>query len=196
MKNSLISKMPGDQWQQFANLRLLYAWQYAHPGKKLMFMGGELGQWHEWQATSQLDWDLLQFENHRGLKTLLGDLNQLYRSETAMHRNDFVVDGFQWIDCHDSDQSVLTFMRHGDGQSIICLINFTPVPRYNYRIGLPAAGGYREILNTDSNRYGGSNLGNEGAIASEAIAWMGFENSVALTLPPLGALFLKREDEE
>ena len=196
MKHSLLDKMPGDSWQKFANLRLLYAWQYAHPGKKLLFMGGEFGQWKEWSEAGSLDWGLLEFPNHRGVHSLLRDLNRLYRTDPALHQYDFDQRGFQWIDCHDNDQSVLGLLRHGDNRSLVCVFNFTPVPRHNYRIGLPVAGNYRELINTDAQVYGGSNCGNDGAIASEDHAWMGFAQSVALTLPPLGALFLELDTRE
>ncbi len=191
LKSSMLQKMPGDTWQKFANLRLIYAWQYAHPGKKLLFMGGEIAQWSEWSATSQLDWPLLHYSNHQGIKSLLIDLNHLYRDEAALYANEFDHSGFQWIDCHDSAQSVLALIRHGNGEQLVCLFNFTPVPRENYRVGLPQEGVYREVINTDSSQYGGSNCGNDGIVHSEPVSWMGFENSVALTLPPLSALFLK-----
>ena len=191
LKKSLLDKMPGDDWQRFANLRLLYAYQYAHPGKKLLFMGGEFGQLNEWDAKSSLDWDLCEDSRHSGLQKLVADLNTLYRSERAMHVYDFKTEGFQWIDCHDSEQSVLSFIRHGDNEQIICIFNFTPVPRSNYRIGAPAAEHYEEIFNSDSAYYGGSDMGNSGLISVDSESWMGFECSLKLTLPPLGALFLK-----
>ncbi len=191
MKGSLLDKMPGDYWQRFANLRLFYAWQYAHPGKKLLFMGGEFGQWNEWKATGELDWSLKDFPAHEGISRLIADLNHLYAHEPALYRHDFESSGFGWIDCHDSDQSVLSLMRTGDGQVLVVVLNFTPVPRMAYRIGVPAAGGYREILNTDSAWYGGSNIGNGGQVVSEQVAWMGFSHSISLALPPLGAIFLK-----
>ncbi|MCW5587512.1 MAG: alpha amylase C-terminal domain-containing protein, partial [Chromatiales bacterium] len=193
MKHSLLDKMPNDAWQKFANLRLLFAWQYAHPGKKLLFMGGELAQWHEWRQSEALDWPLLQQDSHRGIHDLVCDLNRLYRSQPALHRHDFDQQGFEWIDCHDSDRSILSLIRHGDGQSVVCLFNFTPVPREGYRIGLPAAGSYREILNTDAAVYGGSNLGNAGMVAATADPWRDRPCSALVDLPPLGAVFLQRE---
>ena len=193
MKRSLLDKMPNDAWQKFANLRLLFAWQYAHPGKKLLFMGGELAQWHEWRQSEELDWALLQESNHSGIHDLVRDLNRLYRTQPALHRHDFEQQGFEWIDCHDSDRSILTLIRHGDGQSVVCLFNFTPVPREGYRIGLPAAGTYREILNTDAAVYGGSNLGNAGMVMATADPWRDRPCSALVDLPPLGAVFLKRE---
>jgi 1,4-alpha-glucan branching enzyme len=191
-KRSLLSKMPGDHWQKMANLRLLYAWQYAHPGKKLLFMGAELGQWLEWNEATQLDWPLLEVDTHRGFRQLLEDLNRLYRDHPAMHRYDHDPAGFRWIDCHDSEQSILSLLRTSDapGENIVCVLNFTPVPRHDYRIGVPQAACYQEILNTDSHYYGGSNLGNQSR-AVEALPWMGFEHSINLTLPPLAAIFLR-----
>jgi len=192
-KRSLISKMPGDNWQKFANLRLFYAWQYAHPGKKLLFMGGELAQWTEWNESDALDWALLGVETHQGVKRLIGDLNRVYRNEPALHQLDFSQQGFQWIDCHNSGQSVLSFIRWSEDRSshVVCILNFTPVLRENYRIGVPGSAGYQEIMNTDSAFYQGSNCGNGGEIISEEMPWSGFEKSISITLPPLGALFLK-----
>jgi 1,4-alpha-glucan branching enzyme len=194
MKRSLLDKMPKDAWQKFANLRLLFAWQYAHPGKKLLFMGGEFAQWHEWRASEALDWALLEHENHHGMYALVRDLNRLYRDLPALHRHDFEQQGFEWIDCHDSDHSVLSLIRHGDGQSLICLFNFTPVPREAFRIGLPAAGRYREILNTDAAGYGGGNMGNAGMVeASTEQPWRDRPCSAMIDIPPLGAVFLLHE---
>ncbi len=193
MKKSLLDKMPGDVWQRFANLRLFYAWHYAHPGKKLLFMGGEFGQWNEWKESGQLDWMLLGFPDHDGIRALLRDLNRLYRDESALHAFDFDPRGFRWIDCHDADQSVLSLVRQGpDGTPpVIVLLNFTPVPRRGYRIGVPANTAWCEVLNTDSMYYGGSNLGNGQPLHAQALPWMGFEQSIEVTLPPLGAIFLK-----
>jgi 1,4-alpha-glucan branching enzyme len=188
----MLSKMPGDYWQKMANLRLFYCWQYAHPGKKLLFMGGELGQWHEWNQAQSLDWPLLQVEAHAGIRRLVSDLNRLYCDEPSLHRHDFEPRGFRWIDCHDTEQSVLSFIRYADdGECVLCILNFTPVPRNHYRLGVPQAGSYREILNSDSAFYGGTNTGNGGDIPVEESAWMGFEHSIEITLPPLAALFLK-----
>lgn len=193
MKRSLLDKMPGDVWQRFANLRLLYAWQYGHPGKKLLFMGSEFGQWNEWSEQGELDWALLAFPNHDSLRRLLGDLNRLYRSEPALHDFDFDPRGFRWIDCHDADQSVLSFVRQGRApdEQIVVVLNFTPVTRLAYRIGVPSPHLWREVLNTDSTYYGGSNVGNGGALLPQATPWMGFEYSFELTLPPLAAVFFK-----
>ena len=193
LKHSMLDKMPGDYWQAFANLRLFYAWQYAHPGKKLLFMGGEFGQWAEWNVKRELDWALGSFPAHDSIRHLIADLNRLYREQTALHYYDFDGRGFQWIDCHDSDQSVLSLLRQSDdpAETVIVVLNFTPVPRHGYRIGVPAATAYSEILNTDSQYYDGSNCGNAGWIPVQACPWMGFEQSVEITLPPLAALFLK-----
>ncbi|MBT9568640.1 MAG: 1,4-alpha-glucan branching protein GlgB [Thiobacillus sp.] len=193
MKKSLLDKMPGDAWQRFANLRLFYAWQYAHPGKKLLFMGGEFGQWNEWNEADQLDWALLEFPAHDSIRALLRDLNQLYRNEPALHAYDFEPRGFRWIDCHDADQSVLSFVRLGDlaADQVIVLLNFTPVPRTQYRIGVPLDTAWCEVLNTDSTFYGGSNLGNGKPLVPENQPWMGFDQSFEVTIPPLGAIFLK-----
>ena len=192
-KRSLVSKMPGDNWQKLANLRLFYAWQYAHPGKKLLFMGGEIAQWHEWNDNDQLDWKLLKETQHSGIKQLITDLNILYKDETALHDQDFSQQGFQWINCHDSDQSVLSLIRKSENTQdvIICILNFTPVVRENYCIGVPSADYYHEILNTDSEYYAGSNTGNQGNILVKNIAWAEFDHSISLNLPPLAALFLK-----
>jgi len=194
MKRSLLDKMPNDMWQKFANLRLLFAWQYAHPGKKLLFMGGEFGQWHEWRASEALDWPLLEHATHRGVQSLVRDLNRLYRELPALHQHDFDQQGFEWIDCHDSDHSILSFIRHADGQSLVCLFNFTPVPREDYRVGLPCDGSYREILNTDAAHYGGTNLGNAGHVEAAQTPWRDRPCSALVTLPPLGAVFLQHND--
>jgi 1,4-alpha-glucan branching enzyme len=194
-KSSLLGKMPGDQWQRFANLRLLYTYMYTYPGAKLLFMGCELGEPGEWQHHGQLSWDLLEAAPHRGLWQLVGDLNRLYRSEPSLHRNAFTPEGFEWIDCHDSTQSVLSFLRWDGEDFHVVILNFTPVVRHNYRIGVPRAGSYREVLNSDSRFYAGSDVGNDFPIRSQPIAWMGKRDSVALTLPPLGALVLKHAGE-
>ena len=196
MKHSLLDKMPNDAWQKFANLRLLFAWQYAHPGKKLLFMGGEFAQWHEWREGEALDWPLLEDTSHRGIHSLVRDLNQLYRDRPALHWHDFEHQGFEWIDCHDSEHSTLSLIRHGEGQSMICLFNFTPVPREEYRVGLPVAGLYHEVLNTDAAQYGGSNVGNAGRIMATADPWRNHPASAVLRLPPLGAVFMQLGEPE
>ncbi|MDP3540674.1 MAG: 1,4-alpha-glucan branching protein GlgB [Azonexus sp.] len=191
-KGSLIGKMPGDPWQQRANLRLLLAWQALTPGKKLMFMGGEFGQNREWSEARELDWGLLSDPAHAGLKQLSGDLNRLYRDNPALHTQDFESCGFDWIDCHDSEHSVLCWLRWGrDGSFVVVAINFTPVPQTGYRIGVPKAGRYVEILNSDSGHYGGSNLGNGGAIDACVGEWMNLPANLEITLPPLAAVVLQ-----
>ncbi len=194
-KRALLDKMPGDLWQRFANLRLLYASMYGHPGKKMLFMGGEFGQWREWSHDTSLDWHLCDFEPHRGLQRLIRDLNGLYRTEPALYEADFDWNGFQWIDFNDTENSVIAFLRKATSSSdaVVCVCNFTPVPRYGYRIGVPASGWYRELLNTDAVRYGGSNVGNGGGVQSDGSPSHGLPHSLALTLPPLGMLLLKRE---
>jgi 1,4-alpha-glucan branching enzyme len=192
-KKSLLDKMPGDAWQQFANLRLLYAYQYAHPGKKLLFMGQEFGQRREWSETQSLDWNLLEQQSHRGIQRLVQDLNKLMTLEPALHEVDFEWQGFEWIDANDSDNSVFSFIRRGKNPDdmIVVILNATPVVRYGYLVGVPRAGHYEEILNTDAEVYGGSNVGNLGGMNAGDRAWQGRQHSLALTLPPLGAVFLK-----
>jgi 1,4-alpha-glucan branching enzyme len=193
-KGSLHQKMPGDDWQKFANLRCFYAFMYGHPGKKLLFMGGEFGQTREWNHDRSLDWHLLEMgPYHRGLQRLVKDLNRLYRSEPALHEVDFDHAGFEWIDANDSEQSIVSFLRRGKdpGDFILIVCNFTPVPRHSYRVGAPVGGHYREILNTDSSAYGGSNAGNSGGVRAEPLPWQGQPCSLALNLPPLAAIFLK-----
>ena len=192
-KASLINKMPGDLWQQFANLRLLYAYSYAHPGRKLLFMGGEFGQRSEWGHDTGLEWNLLEYQEHRGLQRLTVDLNALYRREPALHQVDFDSHGFEWIDCNDADASVLSFLRRAKdpAELMVVVANFTPVLRENYRVGVPEPGFYRELLNSDGGIYGGSNAGNFGGVQAEPVPWMGKPYSLPLRLPPLGVLYFK-----
>lgn len=193
-KGSMLNKMPGDPWQKFANLRLLYAWMYAHPGKKLLFMGGEFGQWSEWNHNKSLDWHLLAAPMHDGLRRLVQHLNWLYQNEPALHTLDDSYAGFEWIDFHDSDHSVVAFLRRGDnGDVIVFVVNATPVARHGYRIGAPEAGFYREILNTDAETYGGSNVGNHGGVWAQPQFWQARAHSLVLQLPPLGVLGLRLE---
>jgi 1,4-alpha-glucan branching enzyme len=190
-KGSLLDKMPGDTWQEFANLRLLLTYQYTAPGKKLNFMGNELGQGREWNAGSELDWALLAVHWHDGMQRMVRDLNRLHRDVPALHEQDFSGAGFDWIDCHDTDQSTLSYIRRArDGTVVVVVLNFTPVPRYNYRIGLPSGGRWREIFNGDSAYYSGSNVGN-GTLEAEPLPWMGLPCSVAVTLPPLAGVILE-----
>ncbi|NOT17245.1 MAG: 1,4-alpha-glucan branching protein GlgB [Sulfuriferula sp.] len=195
LKGSMLDKMPGDYWQKFANLRLFYAWQYAHPGKKLLFMGSEFAQWNEWRDKAELDWTLCQFPVHQGVQRLVGDLNRLYRHHTALHQYDFESRGFSWVDCNDGEQSLLSLIRHSDTEQVLVVLNFTPVPRLDYRIGVPQAGRYTTLLNTDSEYYGGSNCGNAGELYTENTPWMGFAQSLILAVPPLAAVFLQRITE-
>ena len=193
-KGSLIRKMPGDDWQRFANLRLLLAYMYATPGKKLLFMGAEFGQWREWNHDASLDWHLLEQPAHAGLARFVEDLNQLYRREPALHQLDFDPEGFAWIDANDSEQSIISFRRRSKtpGDEVLVAFNFTPVPRHGYRLGAPEGGFWKELLNADSEIYGGSGQGNLGGVEAEPIAWHGLSNQLKVTLPPLGAVFFKR----
>jgi 1,4-alpha-glucan branching enzyme len=194
-KGSLLAKMPGDDWQKFANLRLLFSYMYAQPGKKLLFMGGEFGQWSEWYHEVSLDWHLLAYPFHAGVARLVKDLNRLYRDETALHQLDFHPDGFEWIDCSDSQGSILNLLRKGrsTGDMVLASLNFTPVPRFNYRVGVPRGGHWRECLNSDSRDYGGTGHGNLGGVEASPISFHGRPYSLTLTLPPLGATFFKSE---
>ena len=192
MKRSMLEKMPGDVWQKFANLRVIYAYQYAHPGKKLLFMGGEFGQWDEWSEARQLDWQIAGMDKHAGLGNMITDLNTIYRERPAMYYYDFDHQGFQWISCDDVDNSVLAFMRRDDNSSVICVFNFTPATLERYVVGVPLAGTYKEIFNSDAAWYGGTDVGNGGAIDSQQQQEHGFEHSLTITLPPLAALFLER----
>jgi len=190
-KASMLYKMPGDDWQRFANLRLLYLYMFTYPGKKLLFMGCEFGQGREWDFNGQLEWYVLGYPQHEGLQRLVTDLNQLYCSRPALHQYDFDPQGFEWIDCHDSPQSVISFMRKSDNRFLVVVLNFTPIPREGYRIGVPQAGHYREVLNSDSEYYTGSNLGNGSGIDTEEVPWMGRPYSISLTLPPLAGIVLE-----
>ena len=202
-KGSLRYRMPGDEWQQFANLRLLYTLMYTYPGKKLLFMGNEFGQGSEWNHDTQLDWYVLEYPLHQGLQSLVADLNQLYKKETPLHYFDFQEEGFQWIDCHDASQSVISYLRKdAEGNHIIVVLNFTPIVRENYRIGVPAPNGidsnqreenktcYRIIFNSDSSHYAGSNAGSGAPISIDNEPWMDHPCSLQLTLPPLAGLVL------
>ena len=193
-KGSLIRKMPGDEWQKFANLRALLGYMYAQSGKKLLFMGGEFGQWNEWYHEASLDWDLLSRPLHEGLRRWVEDLNRTYRAEKALYERDFDSGGFQWIDCNDSQQSSISLMRKGshEDDTILIACNFTPVPRHNYRVGAPKGGFWQEILNSDSTNYGGSGQGNMGGLETAPLPFHGHPYSLNLTLPPLGVVYLKR----
>lgn len=191
-KGSLLQKMPGDLWQKFANLRLLLGWQYTQPGKKLLFMGNDLGQWSEWNQEQSLEWHLLQYEPHRCLQRYVRELNALYRREKALHELDCDPGGFEWIDCHDSEQSTLSYLRKArDGSLLLVVCNFTPVPRFSFRVGVPCGGFWSEIFNSDSSWFGGSNVGNAGGVMAETVEAHGRPCSLSLTLPPLALLVLK-----
>src|SRR3954465_14976448 len=192
-KRSLLDKMPGDLWQKFANLRLLYGYMYAHPGKKLLFMGMEFAQWREWSHDHSLDWHLLQWRDHQGIFKLISDLNAIYRADPALAEVDFEWQGFEWLELHDWENSVMAFLRRArdPNDSIVVVCNFTPVVRENYRIGVPSGGFYREALNTDADIYGGSNVGNEGGVWARPASHAGRPFHLSLRVPPLGVLFLK-----
>jgi 1,4-alpha-glucan branching enzyme len=190
-KRSLLDKMPGDRWQKFANLRALYGYMWAHPGKQLLFMGGEFGQWREWDDSTELDWGLLSEDDHSGLQRLVGDLNHTYRDTPALWHRDHEPEGFQWIDASNADANLLSFIRYADdGTPLACIVNLSPVPRDDQRFGLPRAGNWRELLNTDAGVYGGGNLGNMGAIVAEHHPWHGMTASAQIYLPPLTTLWL------
>jgi 1,4-alpha-glucan branching enzyme len=192
-KRSMMDKVPGDVWQKAATLRVLYTFMFAHPGKKLLFMGLEFGQWHEWRHDVSLDWHLIDEPLHAGLQRHIADLNRVYRHERALHEVDFDPAGFSWIDCNDWDSSVISFVRRGHDprEFVIAVLNWTPVVRTGYRIGVPEMGYYRELLNSDAAYYGGSNVGNRGGVDAEPVPAHGHAQSLSLTLPPLGAMLLK-----
>ena len=194
-KGSLLRKMPGDDWQRFANLRLLLGYQAAHPGKMLLFMGAEFGQWSEWYHEASLDWHLLEHPAHRGVQRWVSDLNRVYRSNAALFERDFEAEGFQWVDFHDSDQSVVSFLRRGRQANawVLAVCNFTPVPRSGYRVGVPEAGTWREVLNSDASAYGGSGMGNLGQVQTAPHPSHGHGQSLVITLPPLAVLLFAPE---
>jgi len=191
-KGSMLNKMPGDEWQRFANLRLLYTYMFTYPGKKLLFMGCEFGQGDEWNHDQSLDWYVLQYPHHAGLKKLVGDLNHQYKNEPALHKYDFDHFGFEWIDCHDTDQSVLSYLRKTEDDAIVVVLNFTPIVRNNYRIGVPGTGRYEIIFNSDSDYYSGSNAGGYSVIEAENTPWMNRDASIEISLPPLAGLIIKK----
>jgi 1,4-alpha-glucan branching enzyme len=191
-KGSLLSNMPGDRWQQFANLRSLYAYMWAHPGKKLLFMGGELGEWDEWDADGSLHWNLLEYAEHAGVHALVRDLNRLYRETPALWEVDFEPEGFRWLEANDASNNVLAFARldSASARPLVCVLNLSPVPREDYRVGMPLPGRWREALNTDSPYYGGTGVGNLGSVVADAVPWHDQPFSAPLALPPLAALWL------
>jgi 1,4-alpha-glucan branching enzyme len=194
-KKSLLDKMPGDRWQKFANLRSLYAYMWAHPGKKLLFMGGELAEWEEWNYDGSLHWNLLEHAEHQGVQSLIRDLNHTYRSQPALYEVDFDPSGFRWLEPNDAANNVLAFARlDASGERpVVCVMNLSPVPRYEYRVGMPVCCRWRELLNTDSAYYGGSGVGNLGGVEAEPMPWHDQPFSALLTLPPLGAVWLVPE---
>ncbi|WP_127477696.1 1,4-alpha-glucan branching protein GlgB [Sulfurivermis fontis] len=190
-KRSMLDKMPGDDWQRFANLRLLYTYMYTMPGKKLLFMGNEFGQGREWDDDHALDWYLLERPQHQGVHRLVGDLNRLYREQRALHYYDFEGQGFEWIDCHDARASLLSYVRRAGEELVVVALNFTPVPHHHFRLGVPRPGSYEVVFNSDSGYYGGSNIGSAGPLSSEAIPHMGRQWSVQFPLPPLAGVVLR-----
>ena len=194
-KGSLLGKMPGDDWQRFANLRALVGYMYAQPGKKLLFMGAEIGQWREWQHDQSLDWHLLEKPEHAGIQKWIGDLNRSYRSEPSLHELDCDPAGFEWIDCRDAESSVVSLLRkaRGGDRTVLVICNFTPVPRLNYQVGVPRGGLWREMLNSDAKDYGGSGIGNMGEVEAAPVPAHGRRFSLLLTLPPLSTLFFVSE---
>jgi 1,4-alpha-glucan branching enzyme len=192
-KQSMLYKQAGDAWQQFANLRLLYMYMFTFPGKKLLFMGGEFAQGREWNFDGGLEWHLLEYDCHKGVQALVSDLNRLYRELPALHHFDFSEAGFEWIDCNASDFSVLSYLRKGVDDAVLVVLNFTPVPHHAYRIGVPEAGSYAELLNTDSSYYDGSDMGNKGTISTTPEPSNGHAQSLLLTLPPLAGVILQRQ---
>ncbi len=196
-KGSLFGKMPGTEWEKYANLRLLMGYMYGHPGKKLLFMGCELAQWREWLHEESVEWNVVDDPFHRGMQRCVQDLNRMYRREPALHTQDFTQEGFVWVDYHDWENSTLSFLRRPSGGDDILLVvlNFTPIPRTNYRIGVPRAGFWQEIFNSDASHYGGGNTGNQGGVEASPLARHGYFNSISLTLPPLSAVFLKSQEQ-
>jgi 1,4-alpha-glucan branching enzyme len=194
-KGSLIGKMPGDDWQMFANLRALFGYMWAHPGKKLLFMGGEFAQRREWTHEGELEWWVSELPGHGGVKRLIGDLNRVYRREAALHQIDFSPEGFEWVDAGNAEMSVLAFLRKsaGIGAPLLVVCNFTPVPRANFLVGVPARGIWREVINTDAREYGGSGWGNLGGVESSPVSAHGRTESVSLSLPPLSTIILRWE---
>jgi 1,4-alpha-glucan branching enzyme len=192
-KGSLYGKMPGTEWEKHANLRLMLGYMYAHPGKKLLFMGNEIGQWREWLHEESVEWHALEHPSHRGARQWVTDLNALYRREPALHSLDFSNEGFEWVDFHDWENSTLSFLRRGNQTDDIILVicNLTPIPRTEYRIGVPRGGTWQEILNSDASVYGGANHGNQGGRVTSPLSRHGQPDSISVTLPPLGILFFK-----
>jgi 1,4-alpha-glucan branching enzyme len=194
-KSSMIGKMPGDDWQRFANLRVAYGFMYGHPGKKLLFMGGEFGQYHEWCEAKSLDWHLLQYPEHQHMQTYVKELNRFYLENEALWKEDFDPHGFQWIECDDKDSSIVSFIRRSEEKEIYCICNFTPVAHFDFRMGVPTEGKYKEIFNSDSAVFGGSGVENTEEMLSEETPWNHFSQSITLNVPPLGMIVLEQEKE-
>jgi len=196
-KGSLLGKMPGDEWRKFANLRALFGYMWAHPGKQLLFMGSEWGQGSEWSETNGLDWWVLQFDYHSGVQRLVRDLNARYRESPALWSQDSSPDGFSWIDANDAQGNVISFLRFGSQESgvpvLACIANFSATPHLDYRIGLPLAGRWREVLNTDATGYGGSGVGNFGSVEAIPMPWHGRPASASIAVPPLGVIWLTHD---
>jgi 1,4-alpha-glucan branching enzyme len=195
-KGSMLAKMPGDDWQKFANLRSLLGWMWTHPGKKLLFMGGEFAQWREWNHDTELDWHLLEQPRHRGVERWVADLNRLLREEPSLHERDVFPDGFQWLLADDTEHSVFAFLRRpsqGEGPPVVVAVNLTPVPRERVLLGVPARGRWTEALNSDAEVYGGSGVGNPGGVDSRPLPAQGQLHSVRVTLPPLGLIVLRHQ---
>jgi len=191
-KKSLIGKMPGDVWRQFANVRAFLGYMYGHPGKKLLFMGSEIGDWNEWSHDRGLPWELLQYDAHRKLQAYARELNRIYREHPAMYEIDFAYNGFDWLDFRDVENSIIAFLRRSlDGRFLVFVCNFTPVPRTQYKIGVPEPGYYREILNSDSSMFGGSNMGNEGGVTAQPVPSHGRPHNISITVPPLAVLIFE-----
>jgi 1,4-alpha-glucan branching enzyme len=192
-KGSLIGKMPGDEWQRYANLRIIFGYMYGHPGKKLLFMGCEFAQWKEWNHDEGLEWFVLQYPLHKGMQNWVKDLNHFYRKEPVLYESDFSADGFEWVDVYDWEQSIISFIRKGKdtGKIVLMVCNCTPVPRHNYNVGVPGGGFWSEVLNSDAETYGGSGCGNSGGVEASSTPVQGRTHSLSLTLPPLSILFFK-----
>ena len=193
-KGSMLRKMPGDEWQQFANLRLMYSYMFTHPGTKLLFQGGEFGQGDEWDYSKSLQWHVLEYANHQGMSETVKALNHLYRDEPALYEKAFDFTGFEWIDGGNANDSILVYgrMGHNSKDDLVIILNMTPVPRYNYRIGVPAAGAWKEIFNSDAKNLWGSGIINYDAVKTDAQKWHGKANSINITIPPLGAVVFKK----
>jgi 1,4-alpha-glucan branching enzyme len=197
-KGSMLRKMPGDDWQKFANLRLLYGYMFGHPGKKLLFMGDEFGQWSEWNHDASLEWHLLKEPSHAGLKQWVRDLNTLYRGQPSLHETDFNPAGFEWVDCKDFQRSIISFLRRGrnPNDQLLFVCNFTPVVRENYRVGVPLGCYWKEMLNSDAALYGGSGQGNFGGLQAAPLPIHGRPFSLNMTLPPLGIVVFQPESHK